>query len=180
MIVVGDLSTHRCKGDGFTETFTVSFFGHRQIRDVFAIEEILEQQIRDLLRSHEYVEFLVGRDGEFDRLVSSTVKRCKRAYGSHNSALVLVLPYLRSEYRDNERSFHDYYDEVEVCGESANAHFKSAFQIRNWHMIDRSHLVIFCVDHKSGGAYQSLQYTQKAGVSYVNLCSILNAKEDTI
>ena len=171
MNLIGDLSTHRYKGDGFTEVYTVSFFGHRQLHDVFAIEEILEQQIRDLLRSHEYVEFLVGRDGEFDQLVSSTVKRCKRAYGSHNSALVLVLPYLRSEYRDNESSFHDYYDEVEVCAESANAHFKSAFQIRNRHMIERSHLVIFCVDRKSGGAYQSLLYAQKAGVSHINLCS---------
>ena len=164
------MSTHHGKGDGFTEIFTVSFFGHRQINDVFAMEKSLEQHIRELLCSHEYVEFLVGRDGEFDQLVSSMVRRCKRAYGSHNSALVLVLPYLKSEYRDNEEAFHDYYDEVEVCGESANAHFKSAFQIRNRHMIDRSHLVIFCVDHPSCGAYQSMCYARKMGIPNINLC----------
>ncbi len=167
------MNTHRCKGDGFTETFTVSFFGHRQIDEVFAIEKSLEQHIRELLHSHEFVEFLVGRDGEFDQLVSSTVRRCKRSYGSHNSALVLVLPYLKSEYRDNEESFHAYYDEVEICTDSANAHFKSAYQIRNRHMIDRSHLVIFCVDHPKGGAYQSLIYAQKSEVPYINLGTLI-------
>lgn len=58
--------------------YAVSFFGHRQIDNVFAIEQRLETLIRELLTTKEYVEFLVGRDGEFDQLVSSTVRRCKR------------------------------------------------------------------------------------------------------
>ena len=48
--------------------------------------------IKELLISQEYVEFLVGRDGEFDQLVASTVRRCKRTVRDDNSALVLVLP----------------------------------------------------------------------------------------
>ena len=165
------------QGDGFTEIFTVSFFGHRQINEPMIIEKALEKQILALLHSHEYVEFLVGRDGEFDQLVSSTVLRCKRSFRDDNSALVLVLPYLKSEYRDNDESFHRYYDEVEICNASANAHYKSAFQIRNRHMIDRSHLVIFCVEHKSGGAYQSLLYAQKNNVLYINLSEERNSEE---
>lgn len=137
----------------------------------------MEKQILELLHTHEYVEFLVGRDGDFDQLVSSTVLRCKRSYRDDNSALVLVLPYLKSEYRYNEESFHRYYDEVEICNASANAHYKSAFQIRNRHMIDRSHLVIFCVEHKSGGAYQSLLYAQKNNVLYINLSAERNSEE---
>lgn len=58
--------------------FAVSFFGHRQVDDPFLIERQLESIIRELLLTKEYVEFLVGRDGEFDQLVSSTVRRCKR------------------------------------------------------------------------------------------------------
>ena len=54
---------------------TVSFFGHRQIDDVFKIEKQLEALIRELLLTKEYVEFLVGRDGEFDQLVSSTIRK---------------------------------------------------------------------------------------------------------
>ena len=44
-------------------TYAVSFFGHRQIDNVFTIEEHLETIIRELLLSKEYVEFLIGRDG---------------------------------------------------------------------------------------------------------------------
>ena len=61
------------------KVFTASFFGHRQIDNVLVIEQRLEAIIRELLISKEYVEFLIGRDGEFDQLVASTVRRCKRA-----------------------------------------------------------------------------------------------------
>ena len=144
-------------------TFTVSFFGHREIENGFEIERRLEEIIADLIRSKEYVEFLVGRDGEFDLLASSTIKRCIKKYGRGNTSLVLVLPYLRADYRDNEAAFLDYYDEVEVCEEAARAHFKAAIQIRNRCMIDRSDLVICCVQKKKGGAYQTVRYAEKVG-----------------
>ena len=48
------------------EVFTVSFFGHRMIVNALEIENRLEQLIRTLLQEHQYVEFLVGRDGEFE------------------------------------------------------------------------------------------------------------------
>ena len=142
--------------------FAVSFFGHRQVDDPFLIERQLESIIRELLLTKEYVEFLVGRDGEFDQLVSSTVRRCKRTIRDDNSSLVLVLPYMTAEYRNNEESFHEYYDEIEICLESAEKHFKSAHQVRNRSMVDRSDLVIFCIEHNSGGAYQTMQYAKKA------------------
>ena len=148
---------------------TVIFFGHRQIDDVFKIEKQLEALIRELLLTKEYVEFLVGRDGEFDQLVSSTIRRCKRNTRDDNSALVLVLPYATAEYRNNEQSFHEYYDEIEICAASAEKHFKSAHQIRNRSMVDRSDLVIFCVEHNSGGAYQTMQYARKVDANIINL-----------
>ena len=149
--------------------YAVSFFGHRQIDNVFVIEQRVEAMIRELLLSKEYVEFLVGRDGEFDQLVASTVCRCKRAVRDDNSALVLVMPYATAEYRNNEQSFHAYYDEIEICAESAEKHFKSAHQIRNRTMVDRSDLVVFCVEHNSGGAYQTMKYAKKANANIINL-----------
>ena len=150
------------------KVFTVSFFGHRQINNVFVIEQRLQEVIQELLISKEYVEFLVGRDGEFDQLVASTVRRCKRAIRDDNSALVLVLPYATAEYRNNEQSFHEYYDEIEICTESAEKHFKSAHQTRNRSMVDRSDLVVFCVEHNSGGAYQTMQYAKKVNANIIN------------
>ena len=151
------------------KVFTASFFGHRQIDNVFVIEQRLQEVIQELLISKEYVEFLVGRDGEFDQLVASTVRRCKRAIRDDNSALVLVLPYATAEYRNNEQSFHEYYDEIEICTESAEKHFKSAHQTRNRSMVDRSDLVVFCVEHNSGGAYQTMQYAKKVNANIINL-----------
>ena len=46
--------------------FTVCFFGQRQIDDFRMVEQRIERLIDKLLNEHEYVEFLVGRDGEFD------------------------------------------------------------------------------------------------------------------
>lgn len=149
--------------------FTVSFFGHRQLDNPFAVEQALEQIIRQLLTEKEYVEFLVGRDGEFDQLVSSTVRRCKRKVRDDNSALILVLPYLTAAYQNNQASFEDYYDEIEVCPNAAAGHFKAAHQIRNRWMVDRSDLVIFCIQHPSGGAWQTLRYAEKRGGKYINL-----------
>ncbi|MGN1479272.1 MAG: hypothetical protein ACI4XH_05845, partial [Acutalibacteraceae bacterium] len=89
--------------------FTVSFFGHRQITDPVSIERKLEEIVLNFIASNEYVEFLIGRDGEFDQLVSSTVRRCKRTARDDNADLVLVLPYMTAEYRNNIQSFSSYY-----------------------------------------------------------------------
>ena len=58
---------------------------------------------------------------------------------------------------------------VEVCEQSAKAHPKSAILIRNRVMVDRSDLCVFCVTHKSGGAYQTLRYAEKTGANTMNL-----------
>lgn len=61
--------------------YTVCFFGHRQIDDFRLVEQKVKAFIDRLLNVHEYVEFLVGRDGEFDQLVVFIniilSKRCK-------------------------------------------------------------------------------------------------------
>ena len=57
------------------EIFTVSFFGHRKVSQFSLVEERLEAVIQRLLEEKEYVEFLVGRSGEFDQLASSAVRR---------------------------------------------------------------------------------------------------------
>ena len=150
-------------------TYTVSFFGHRRIENALEIERRLEQLMQTLLRNKEYVEFLVGRDGEFDQIVSSTIHRCKREYRSDNSSHIWVLPYLTTEFRDNEESFQDYYDEIEVCEAAAGSHYKNAHQTRNRAMVDRSDLVVFCIQHESGGAWQTMKYAKKQGIYYINI-----------
>lgn len=158
-------------------TYTVSFFGHRAIEGPLLMEKRLEILIRKLLQEKEYVEFLVGRDGEFDQLVSSTIRRCKREYRSDNSAHVWVLPYPTADFRDNEDAYRDYYDEIEICGSSAGCHFKGAYQTRNREMVDRADLVVFCIQHESGGAWQTWKYAQKQHISCINVNDPMEVSE---
>ena len=151
------------------QIYTVSFFGHRYIDNFRDIEDRLEELIIKLIREHEYVDFLVGRNGDFDQLVSSTIRRVKREFRDDNCTHILVLPYNTSEFQNNEDSFAEYYDEIEICPESHIAHFKAAMQIRNRSMVDRSDLVICYVEHNSGGAYQTIQYALKQEKEVINL-----------
>ena len=157
-------------------TYTVSFFGHRHIDNPLPIEKTLDVLIGSLLQSKEYVEFLVGRNGEFDQLVSSAIRRCKREIRDNNSAHVWVLPYATADYRDNEEDYRAYYDEIEVF-DSAGKHFKAAFQARNRNMVDRADLVVFCVERNEGGAYQTMRYAIQQGKQYINLA---DKQEDRI
>lgn len=157
-------------------TYTVSFFGHRIIEQPLLIEQNLEELIGSLLRSKKYVEFLVGRNGDFDQLVSSAICRCKREIREDNSAHVWVLPYATADYRDNEEDYRAYYDEIEVF-DSAGKHFKAAFQARNRNMVDRADLVVFYVERNEGGAYQTMRYAIRQGKQYINLA---DKQEDRI
>lgn len=151
------------------EIYTVSFFGHKELPNSIEIENQLYKLIRELICEKEYVEFLVGRNGDFDTLSSSVIRRAMRDSDYGNAAHTLVLPYQTAEFMNNIDRFKEYYSNVEVCEQSAAAHYKAAIQIRNRVMIDRSDLVICYVERKSGGAYKALRYAEKHGKAVINL-----------
>lgn len=143
------------------EIYTVSFFGHRDFSEHLKYEDKIKQLILKLLREKEYVEFLVGRNGEFDLFVSSVIRRTKNEYGYDNCSLTLVLPYMTAEFESNEKYFLAYYDNVEICPKSQITHFKSAITVRNKSIVDRCDLVVFYVKKNSGGAYEAMKYAKK-------------------
>lgn len=149
--------------------YTVCFFGHRQVDDFQSVDQAVENLIEDLLKTHEYVEFLIGREGEFDQIVCSAVLRCKKRMDSANCSLTWVMPYLKAKYSNNQESYNNYYDFVEVCEQSAHAHPKAAIQLRNQAMVDRSDLCVFYVSKRMGGAYQTLRYAERTGANMINL-----------
>jgi len=151
------------------DIYTVAFFGHRYIDNPLKVEELLEEQIRKLINEKEYVDFVVGRNGEFDQCVSSTVLRVRKNVRDDNSALVLMLQYPTAEYLNNEEYFHNYYTDVEISRAASMAHPKSAIQIRNREMVDRSDLVICYVDNNHGGAWQTVKYAMEKEKNIINL-----------
>ena len=153
------------------QVYTVSFFGHRRLCDPIRIERRLEEVIKELLLTRQYVEFLVGRDGDFDIIAASVIHRCKRKYRDDNSSLVWVLPYMTADFRDNEEFYQEYYDDIEVF---SGTHYKSAFQQRNRDMVNLSHLAIFAVNKAEGGAYSTMKYAAAQGIDSFNLLNCLD------
>ena len=153
------------------DAFTVSFFGHREVEEFIDIEKKTEQIIKELLFVKKYVIFLIGRNGEFDQLVSSAIRRAKKECANDNCYHILVLPYETAEYRDNYNSFNEYYDRIDIYESSYKSHYKTAFQNRNREMVNRSDLVVFYLDRESGGAYKTYQYAVKQKKDIIKLSS---------
>ncbi len=153
--------------------FTITFFGHRYIDEPFKIKELLEEYIRELLKNKEYIEFIVGRNGEFDCLVAGTIKKLKNNYRDDNSALVLVLPYNTAEYSNNKKSFEEYYDEVYISDSASKAYPKRAIEIRNKELIDKADLIICYIKESFGGADKAVKYAKKQNKEVINLALML-------
>lgn len=152
------------------EKLTVSLFGHRIIEDYNFVESKLYELLRILMqRGDKELEFLVGRNGDFDLMAASVIRKLKKETGNENVFLTLVLPYETAELRDNVEAFENYYDSIEICEASADCNFKFAIVARNRDMVDRSDMVVVCVKNNSGGAYQTFKYAEKNQKRIINL-----------
>lgn len=149
--------------------FDVAFFGHRYINNSIQVGNALEKHIRRLIDEKEYVNFRVGRNGDFDLLVSSILRGVKKNYRDNNCDHTLVLPYFTAEYNQNEEAYEKYYDYIEVSIMGTKVHPKAAIQIRNREMVDKSDLIICYFEQKKGGAYQTVRYAEKMGKPIINL-----------
>ena len=157
------------------EKLTVSLFGHRFIDEHNAVESKLRELLRIVMQKESgEVEFLVGRNGDFDLMAASVIRKLKKETGNENVFLALVLPYETAELRNNTEAFESYYDSIEICEASAESNFKYAIVARNRDMIDRSDMVIVYVKNESGGAYQALKYAEKNQNRIINLYNAQN------
>ena len=103
------------------EIYRIAFIGHREIYGHYLLEDQIEQIARDKLYEKEYVEFYVGRNGDFDISLASAIKRAQNAVGHHNSCLILLQPYPMKE----DEYYEKFYDEVQYPVDS-KTHPKAA------------------------------------------------------
>ena len=147
------------------EIYRVAFIGHREIRDIRYVEDSIEKIALDLLYRYEFVEFNLGRNGDFDISSASAIKRAQKKYGTKNSSLNLILPYKSKD----ECFFQEFYDEI-YYPLNNKTHFKSAIKKRNEWLIDNSDLLVCYVkENKLGGALKSLKYAQSQEIKIINL-----------
>lgn len=159
------------------DVFTVTFFGHTNTKETNELNKHLEHNIRRLLSKKEYVHFLVGRDGEFDRLASAAVRRVRKQYRDDNSSLTLVVPDIKSKYVDDVDGEDNYYSSIEVCLSASVARPKYVIHVRNREMIDRSDLVLCFLTHESPIAWKSVQYAIQQGKMVINLADAIKLEE---
>lgn len=152
--------------------YTVALFGHRQLDHALQVEQRLEECVRELLRTHAQVDFLLGRNGEFDLLAASVIRRVRRDFDERSAVLILVLPYLTAGYRDNEAEFHRYYDSVEVFPAPPGLPQRACIPLRNRMMVERADAVICGVEHPRGGAYEAALYARELGRGIQNLSTL--------
>ena len=147
------------------ELYRIAFIGHREIYEPYRLSDIVEDLAKELLRAHEYVEFLIGRNGDFDILAASAVKRAQKSCEDRNSALILIQPY---KMKDDEY-YESYYDEI-CFPISPKTHPKAAITKRNQWMIDQADLLVAYVERdRKGGALTALKYAKKRNVRIFNL-----------
>lgn len=145
--------------------YRVSFIGHRQVEHFREVEEQLTKIVKELVRSKTFVEFYIGRNGEFDILAASVIKRLQENYGKSNNSLILVIPYPIADLEYMEK----YYDEIWYPDELHGVHYKSAITKRNEWFVERSDLLIAYVTKDHGGAYDCMKKAQQNGVSVAQI-----------
>ena len=138
------------------EIYRVSMIGHRVVED-YSVEEKLYELFRELLRTKEYVEFYLGRNGDFDILAASVIKRLHKNYRDDNSVMILVLPYPVKDYE----YYEDYYDEIIIPDELHGVHPKAAITERNRWIVANSDMLIAYIRNKSGGTATCVRMAER-------------------
>ena len=140
---------------------TCTFFGHKNCYGLD--EKTLENAVIRLIE--EGVDhFLVGNQGEFDRVVCRLLKDLKKQYSHIQYSVVLAyLPIKKQEYDD----FSDTVFPEEVAIGPA----KFAIERRNNWMIERSDYCLCYIDHTYGGAYKFAKKATRRKLTVINLGS---------
>lgn len=148
-------------------TYRVALFGHRDFGEHKMLDKYLLELLKDLIRSQDFLEVYIGRNGEFDVYAATVMKRAQKELGKSNNDFICVLPYPNKDAEYYEK----YYDSVIIPDCLHAVHPKGAIIKRNRWMVEQADLVVCYVERKSGGAYRALRYAEMLGKQVVNLAT---------
>jgi len=135
---------------------TCTFFGHRDTTK--DIEEKLKVVLLDLILNKSVTRFLVGYQGNFDRITLSILKEIKKA--QPHIEFEVVLAYLSDNCEDCPTIYPEGLENVPK---------RFAISARNKWMIDKSDFVVTCVCRSFGGAAQFKELAIKKGKRVIEL-----------
>lgn len=136
-----------------------TFFGHSECYGLDAT--VLRSAIEDLIQ-RGVDHFLVGNQGQYDRMVYVCLKQLCTKYP--NIQYSVVLAYLPTQ----KCAYDDFSDAIYPEGMELGLP-KFAIGRRNKWMIEASGYCLCYIDHTWGGAYQFAQQAKRRGLTVINL-----------
>ncbi len=136
------------------------FFGHRDAPE--EIEERLWPVLVDLVEKKSIHSYIVGNQGNFNRLVLKALKRLKQTYPAIDYCVVLA--YMPQESLSNGE------EENTLCPyifEKTPPRY--AIVKRNRWLVARANYVVTYVTHSGGGAAQFAALAKRQGKTVINL-----------
>lgn len=148
---------------------TCSFFGHRYIDE--AIAAPLKNALTNLI-ANNVDTFLVGHQGDFDRLVLRTLRQLKKEFPQIRYRVVLTyLPAARATYcayTEEETVFPEGLETVPP---------RYAISWRNRWMIRQSDVVVTYITHSQGGAAQFAESAKRMNKRVINIPDSLQSRK---
>lgn len=148
---------------------TCSFFGHRYIDE--AIAAPLKNALTNLIAINVDT-FLVGHQGDFDRLVLRTLRQLKKEFPQIRYRVVLAyLPAALAAYcayTEEETVFPEGFETVPP---------RYAISWRNRWMIRQSDVVVTYITHSQGGTAQFAELAKRMNKQVINIPDSLQSRK---
>ena len=146
---------------------TVTFFGHRNTPS--DIGEPAEKLLMQLIEEDGADDFLVGSEGNFDRMIYAKLKKLQKKYPQIK--VKIVPAHMPTSMPSTARERENFSDTV-LPEEIAVSHPRYAINKRNEWMISRADTVVTYVQGVTGGAAKYKQYAEKKGKTVINLADL--------
>lgn len=148
---------------------TCSFFGHRYIDE--AIAAPLKNALTNLI-ANNVDTFLVGHQGDFDRLVLRTLRQLKKEFPQIRYRVVLAYlpaaPAACCAYTEEETVFPEGLETVPP---------RYAISWRNRWMIRQSDVVVTYITHFQGSAAQFAKLAKRMNKQVINIPDSLQSRK---
>ncbi len=138
---------------------TTVFFGHRDTP--LTVKSNLKKVISNLIESEQVKHFLVGNEGNFDRLVQSVLREISEKDTSVRYSVVLA--YLPRENAHTVPEQTIYPEGLETVPK------RFAISKRNIWMLERADVAVFYVASPVGNSYRLMQKAKTKGKKVINI-----------
>ena len=143
-----------------------AFFGHRDTVVTYALEELLERTVRELIEQG-IDEFWCCDQGSFDWVARMVMLRVKKDY--KHIILCYVCAYNPDLYSKTKLQDLNSKFEILYPFKASEGHPKFAISRRNKYIVQSADVLVCCIEKDYGGAYSAYKYAQKQEKTVINL-----------